>query len=103
MFRIRDPGSGALICSLNGKIHVDPNLLMGLLLPPHHIQVHALLLLLVALVHVHVALVPLVVWIPDVVVIIVIIVLIILQLVRNLGGGEPLGVSLSCPETKKYF
>ncbi len=69
----------------------------------HHIQVHALLLL-VALVHVHVALVvPLVVWIPDVIVIIVIIVLIFLQLVRNLGGGELLGVSLSCPETKKIF
>jgi hypothetical protein len=60
-------------------IHVDPNLLPGLLLPPHHIQVHALLLLLVALAHVHIALlVPLIVWIPDVIVIIVIIVIIIL-------------------------
>jgi hypothetical protein len=92
------------ICSLNGRIHVDPNLLPGLLLPPHHIQVHALLLLLVALVHVHVTLlIPFIVWIPDVIVIIVIIVIIILQLVRNLGGDEPLGISLSCPETKKYF
>jgi hypothetical protein len=94
---------GVAICSLNGRIHLDPNLLPGLLLPPHHIQVHAVLLL-VALVHVHVALVvPLIVWIPDVIVIIVIIIIIILQLVRNLVDSEPLGLSLSCPETKKIF
>jgi hypothetical protein len=72
-------------------------------MPPHHIQVHALLLS-IALLHVHVALVvPLIVWIPDVIVIIVIIIIIILQPVRNLVDGEPLGLSLSCPETKKIF
>jgi hypothetical protein len=115
VLRIRDPGSGVsatllqyflffltcifvgvAICSLNGRIHLDPNLLPRLLLPPHHIQVHALLLL-VALV------VPLIVWIPAVIIIIVIIIIIILQLVRNLVDGEPLGLSLSCPETKKIF
>jgi hypothetical protein len=91
---VADPGSGAFL------INVDPNLLPGLLWPPHHIQVHALLLL-VTLVHVQLALiVPLIVWIPDVIIIIVII---IFQLVRNLGGGEPLDASLSCPETKKIF
>jgi hypothetical protein len=74
-----------------------------MLLPLHHIQVHALLLLF-ALVHVHVALVvPLIVWIPDVIVIIIIIVITIIQLVDRLVDGGPLGVSLSCPETKKSF
>jgi hypothetical protein len=61
--------------------------------PPHHFHVHGLLLL-VALVHVHITLVvPLVIWIPDIIIIVQ------LQLVCNLVGGEP----PSCPETKKIF
>jgi hypothetical protein len=44
-----------------------------------------------------------IVWSPDIIVIIVIIIIIILQLVHNLVDGEPLGLSLSSPETKKIF
>jgi hypothetical protein len=61
--------------------------------PPHHFQVHSLLLL-VALIQVHITLVvPLVIWILDVIIIVH------LQLVRNLVGDEP----PNCPETKKYL